>query len=486
MAKDILVNTNSGDLIIAKTNSQATLYDVVWGKLFDSDTEDYMNIVVPSRYVNQTKWSNNEYVCNVKATYYPSTKYFSARLVVKDIASDSYKLLTTYVQNSPSATSCVYYPTFDSRPQQITPCQLPIINAEGQYKVVFKRYDNSNISRAIIYSIVDLDFSVGKSDNQSAQLLVRCAPGKSYRYPTTGLGLTGYINSVVENTQLAELLQEEFKGDDKTVTSAEFDSSTGDLDVKFVGTKEADDSNLTDLTKLSMELFKLADDDYLRQLLKSSQEIGADNEGYIEELSVLAKFLGLYDIDNEARLDTINANQIASTYSTIGDNGRIYAASSGYCAMEMALEAGRIYAICYPSKYYKQTYGTDASGNKMPYYAKNPRFVIFDGDTATDNIVYIDHTDAIYSSEFVDMQKFRECFIPLKSLIIRFLSDGSKSWSEGVTGIFPVTDTKGNYKSILGISEDDTTGKLTAYISEDSEIQDVQIDTVTNQILVIK
>lgn len=483
MAKDILVNTNSGDLIIAKTNSQATLYDVVWGKLFDSDAEDYMNIVVPSRYVNQTKWSNNEYVCNVKATYYPSTKYFSARLVVKDIASDSYKLLTTYVQNSPSATSCVYYPTFDSRPQQITPCQLPIINAEGQYKVVFKRYNNSNISRAIIYSIVDLDFSIGKSDNQSAQLLVRCAPGKSYRYPTTGLGLTGYINSVVENTQLAELLQEEFKGDNKTVTSAEFDSFTGDLDVKFVGTKEADDSDLTDPTKLSLELFKLADDDYLRQLLKSSQEIVADNEGYIEELSALAKFFGLYDIDNETQLDTINATSFGSEHVSLNDKGGIVSHNSGYyTAMTMTLEAGKIYAICYPKHFYSAQSTADASGDKTIYYLKSPRFAVFDGDDA----VFIDHTETLSVERLYQLQNFRECFIPLKTLTINFLSHGEKSWSKDAMGIFPVTDTKGNYKSILGISEDDTTGKLTAYISEDSEIQDIQIDTVTNQILVIK
>lgn len=481
MAKDILVNTQSGDWLISESDSQTAYWNVVWGKLFDFDESEYMNIIVPSAYINKIQYKDNQFECLVQADYYPMNDVFMARLVVENVATGKYNLIQNYSTNAPDAMGVVYYPTYTSRPQDINACQLPLVDADGKFKILFKRYNNSNFSRVIIVSAKDADFTIGESDSQSAQLLARCAPGKYYRYPTTGLDLTKYINSVVEHTDMTTQLVKQFSADSKQITEAEFDSSTGDLQIVFSGTEEGDDKNLTAPDKLDVDLFRIADDDFIRAAYKEAQSIADDNSTFVEDLVSTSNFMGIYDIGNSAELDKIAP---AITSGVLKNDGTIVESTSSFVAT-MKLEAGKLYTVNYPADIVK-THTINARPLVVEWL-HNTLFALY----ADEQPVYIDtpfRTRHIYETvRYKETFNNRRCFIPLVDLTVKFYAGTSETYlSANGYGIYPVSDVSGNYNSILGLAENPITGKVTGIITNHSLIDDIKIDVKTNQILIIK
>lgn len=485
MAKDILVNTQSGDFIASEDTSQTSYWDVIWGKLFDSDKSEYMNIVVPSGYINDVHLKDGKFECKVSAEYYPANTEFLARLVMFNVATNQYVLIQDYATNAPTEMGVEYYPTFTGRPQNIMACQLPLIDVDGHFSVTFQQYSNSNFSRAIICSAKDVDFTVGNSDSQSAQLLARCAPGKFYRYPTTGLDLTKYINSVVEHTDMVESLMSQFSSDSKQISEAEFDSTTGDLQVMFSGTKEADDDNLTDPNLLDVTLFRIADDDFIRAAYKSAHNISTTASDIVEGLSG-GSFAGLYDIGGLASLDKISVTSVEE--GAIDGDGNIITSSNGSYIATMKLEAGRLYVVNYDDTVIRRQGGSSiwSITNSTWYY--EPLFAIYSEDGA---MQYFD--EPLNTKSFVEYILFREtfqnkrCFIPLQDLIVKFYAGTTDTWLDDTNfGIKPIIEKVDNYNSILGITANETTGQLTAIMSVQSNIENVKIDVQTNQILVIK
>ena len=484
MAQDILVNTQSGDFLTSETTDQATYWKVVWGKLFDSDASEYMNIIVPSGYISSVQLKDNKFECQIKAEYYPSTSEFMARLVVANVATGSYDLIQKYTFNAPSEMGVVYYPIFTGKPQSIAACKLPLIDGDGNYKIVFEQNAHSSFSKAIIYSAKNEDFSVGNSDSQSAQLLTLCAPGSYYRYPTTGLDLTKYINSVAEHTDITSKLVSEFKSDSKQVSEADFDSSTGDLQVVFSGTNEASDEDLDDPTILDVKLFQVADDDYVRTVYKAAHTQIVSGSDYISELPVVA-FYGIYDINGSAELDDIEVMSLEQ-FSLNPDGNEAEPVNGSYLAT-MQLKANQLYAINYAANVVRQV--SHGSLTDRTYtWEHEALFAIYDenGDT-----VYVDqpfYTDLkIESDTYKESFQHRRCFIPFKDMTIKFYAGTDENYLKTTKrGIRPVTNKAGNYVSILGITENGNTGQLNGYVSADSLIQDVQIDIQTNAIIINK
>lgn len=474
MAKDILVNTQSGDFLASEDVTQTAYWNVVWGKLFDSDKSEYMNIVVPSGYINDVHLKDGQYECSVSAEYYPVNSEFLARLVVQNVATGGYNLIQDYITDAPSEMGVEYYPTYTGRAKSIMACQLPSIDVDGHFKLSFQQYTNNNFSRAIICSAKDADFNIGQSDSQSAQLLVRCAPGKYYRYPTTGLDLVQYINSVVEHTDMTESLISQFSSDYKKISQAEFDSSTGDLQVVFTGTNEASDENLTDISLLDVELFRIADDDFIRSLYKSAHNISTDSAEFIDGLTS-GSFLGIFDIGASASLDKITITSIQK--GVISGDGSIKSSNTDYVAT-MELDAGTMYAINYDESIVKKLNST---------WYHEPLFAIY----SDKEMIYFDEPfvsdSALELATFKDSFQNRRCFIPLKDLTIKFYAGTSATWLDDTDfGVRPLVNEITNYNSILGISANTINGQLTATISVQSDIQNVKIDVQTNKILAIK
>lgn len=476
MAKDILINAQSGELLISQSTSQLSYWEVIWGKMFNTDEFEYMNIVVPSGYINDVNFQNNQFECRVKAEYYPINSNFLARLIVFDIANHEYVTIQKYNINAPRPAAVVYRPKYTGRLKEAMACQLPIIDVDGEFNLLFQQYGSDTFANAVISSAKDVDFSIGDSDSQSAQMLARCAPGKYYRYPTTGLDLTKYINSVAEHTDIVTSLVSQFKSDSKQISEAEFDSSTGDLQVVFSGTNEAEDEDLTPTNLLNVELFKITTDDYIRSVYESSHNLLSSGADFIAGLTD-GSFAGIYDIGRSAKLDKDVI--VSFTSGTLDGSGNVVSAEKTSYVATMALEAGKLYVA---------DYDADVIYIKDSKWHCDSLFAIYMEDN--ESTVYIDEpfTTNIESEYISFANSFvnRRCFIPLQNLIIRFYAGASNVISDMKYGVWPIVDEPSNYKSILGLDADDITGKLSAIVSIQTDIKDVQVDLTTNRILVIK
>lgn len=478
MAKDITINAQSGDFIVSEDNTLISYWSVIWGKLFTSDEAEYMNIVVPNDYINEVSLKDGEYVCYVKADYNPTDSEFLARFVVKDVTvTGGYSLIQKYASYAPGEAGVEYYPTYTGSPQNIKACQLPMVDADGLFMIIFRQYPNSNFSRATICTAKSMDFSIGDSDSQSAQLLARCAPGKFYRFPTTGLDLTKYINSVVEHTDMVKSLVSQFSSDSKQISEAEFDSSTGDLQVVFSGTKEAEDTDLTDPQLLDVQLLKATDDDLVGMLSSNSQSESVAPTEFVAGLAD-GSFLGIYDMGSEAELEAANP---VSTIEMPNPNG-----GTEYLAT-VNLEANRLYAINYDSSIINFEIKSDDNMTLRPTYSHQSLFSIYtkDGTEVYADEPFLSHFENEYRT-YAESFKNRRCFIPLQDLTAKFYAGTSQDWLENTGfGIRAIVNDTSNYQSILGLSTHDVTGRLKAIVCAQSSIENVKIDVQTSQILVI-
>lgn len=496
MAKDILVDTNSGDFQLQDRDRKVQYWDVVWGKLFDGDSQLYMNIVVPTRKAESIQYDDDgEFICNVHAGYYADASYFFVRLVSKNIATGNYVDLQKYNVAIPLPSEAVYYPEFIGAPQAIRASQLLLIDQDGYLKIVFKRYNKGSFVRAIICQGSDVDFKVGTGDSQSAQLLARCAPGKFYRFPTSGVDLTKYINSVVEHTGLTDSLVSEFRKDYKNISEAAFDNTNGDLEIIFSGANEADDKDLSDPNTLDVELLRIADDDYIRSLYKASQGILMDNDGFTEDVESWAgNLLGVWDIGGGCKLDKTEYTQVVSSpTSRITRAGEIESdAQVGYMVSSVECAAGKLYALNYIGHVpIRTSYITlmnedkTASVGRQSVWSWDPLFIAKKDDGKyVDDDVYILDTSTYYSHV---QSKNRRCFVPLVDCTVYYYAGSTENDLNLLgCGVRPVADEDGNFSTVLAIAVHPITGKMYGIVSLDSVIEEVKLDLKSNKLFVIK
>lgn len=498
MAKDILVNTNSGDFIPKSWDKKVEYYDTVWGKLLDTDTDDilYLNIIIPYRKASQVSYdANGEYSCKVHVDYYGEAKSFFVRLVSRSNVIGKYIDLHLSNQKCPNSCECKYRQTFMDMPKPIYASQLQIININGYYQVQFKRYKGGNIERSFIYQADDIDFEIGNGDNQSAQLLARCAPGKYYRYPTSGVDLTKYIGSVVEHSDLKEKLSDEFDRDNKNISEASFDNENGNLEILFTSANEADDKNLDDVNKLDIELLRVADDDYIRSLYKAAQGLLTDNEGFRSDiLDWSGMIVGMWDVGGECQLDKLPYS-FPMTYNRIRFSGLEKDLNMGYeVGVWSDIKPGVLYAVDYVGVMPEMHLDSGNHENiKYNYFYHDPLFMV----QTSDGRKYVDEDYRIIARSGVDNidcknyynNPNRKLFMALEPCtaycyIGTNTSDGNTSESGG--GLKIVSDKRGNYASVLALAVHPKTGKMYGIITYDSDIEEVIIEKDTNRLLVIK
>ena len=400
-----------------------------------------MNIVVPSGHVNNVGYNSDGLLEGiVGAAYYPVDSEFVVRLVVRNVATGGYDPIGNYTVNAPEPTVAMYYPTYTSKPERVRACQLPLIDKNGKYKVLFKKYGNSNYSLALIASAQD---------------------------------------SVVEHTDLVDGLVSQFAADSKQIAEAEFDSGTGDLQVVFSGTDEADDRNLADPEKLDVELFRIADDDFVRAMYKKAQDIVDSKEEFMESLTATIDFMGLLDVGNRAKLDAISPSISRGNLNADG----VVEDSDRYYVAEMELEAGRLYALNYSDDVVSQSF----SSLGTIILSHNPLFVLYKDKKP----VYID--EPFYTNNVIEYMTYKasfknhRCFVPLVDMTVRFYAGKSANWlMRNDYGVRPVSSIKGNYNSILGLMVHPETGQFTGMVSQQSYIDSVWVDMTTNRILTME
>ena len=264
--RDILVNVGSGDLLLATgERDEHSFFDVVWGRILDNDDTNtlYANIVIPTRKLGQLKPDDDgRNLINAKSPYYPYNKPFVIRLV-ELVGNEQY----TEIEQS-SCDFPVVSLAYNSGGRRINACELPFINIDGYFLVNISFGEEGADNIAEIYTADKTDFAIGGSDTQASRLLAICDAGKYYRYPTTGIGITDYVNSVVAHSDLGDKISKQHQDNGIPVQEAEFDATTGELQVIFSNEKTADDEGLVPVSELDLSELDITDD-MLRELAET-------------------------------------------------------------------------------------------------------------------------------------------------------------------------------------------------------------------------
>jgi len=452
MEWDILINTKSGDSPLTDTLKNVIYYDVVWGAIFDDDADGvlYANIVVPFKSIKGIKYSSDGvYVCNVSAPYIPNEAPFVARFVTK--VADTYQLASLYSATLPKDAQCYYVDRLSSK--EIMASALPMLNIDGFYRFVFRDYDG--YCTANVFSAYESDFNYGQSDDQAAQLLALCAPGKYYKHPTTGVDITKYINSVVSHTDMASNLFNQFQRDDKGVYEADFDSTTGILGVNFNGIEAVDEDaqELLPVDQLDFDIFKISTDDYIRSILRLSNVF--DKKSFISSLTDYSNIIMIRNV-GDAKGELINDEKIAYKHLEF-DN--ILADDEGMVVVSCELPANTIIRFAFNVQ------------NCITDWSQLPVFNLVDADG---NIVYETPESFIPNDD--------DCALVLKPLTLNYSIDLEDL--EAGFGVYRITN-EDELKDIVVVA-DDGVGGMYAVVTNESNINNVRYEHTTGNIIAFK
>lgn len=234
MVRDILIDINEKDLLFTNKRPDSDVHcDVVWGKIMDSDPDDvlYCNVLVPPMMWSKVSFAEEDNITILFHSPYKATEgEFYIRLIKFQVGK--YELF-----EGMAPRKALSYALERTKTSEIYPCQLPLLDMDGNYLVLFKKGKDE----CVMYSSKQTDLAIGFSDDQTAQLLTICAPGNNYRYPTTGVDIYSYINSVISHTDLQQRIQDEFKDDKRSINEMDFDSITGAFNISFSHEVEVED-----------------------------------------------------------------------------------------------------------------------------------------------------------------------------------------------------------------------------------------------------
>lgn len=460
MVRDILIDVDSSDIQFNKErDADVICYETVWGNIFDSDSGNnvvYMNVIIPARYTSFLRYdTDGKFNCYIHSSYKPNSESFYVRFVQQ--TKNSYIKTTSVLPEQSIAKSYLYGSTTLG---EISPAQLQLISMTGYYKIQLSKETAGNIPSVEFYAMDDTDLLIGVSDDQSAKLLALCAPGKNYRYPTTGVGITDFINTVVGNTNLNTKLIEEFKANSTPVQSAEFDSETGELNV-LQSAEMGEDEDEFDITTLDLTALKLMTDDNIRSYNASAQSTDTDYDQYIADVLDAGDAWAIWGIDEQ------KMNMLSDTVNI----GKIYSFTKVNFGGTYSLKDNTSY-----TSYTAHLKRNDIIKIKLPQ-SGNPVLFITENNDITEQAEF----DKRWS-EFVTFDSYGECGIILKECYIHY-SVLTSSVDNG-DGVF-LLDTAGDaLRNLIVIVQDQHTGNLIGYVTPNSTISDCKMHQVSGQIFI--
>ena len=453
MVRDLIIDMRERDLLTEdKSNSSVPIFDSMWGNIFDEDKElDILicNIIIPEAYWSLAKYENGELTCRFKSAYVPNTSNFRIRLVaLKDgkyyvfsqIRGEFGLPVNSYVLSKNIAAP-------------IPACMLPFIDIEGEFIVKMVQNSKSEVlDKAYIYSAKNTDISINYSDDQASQLLSLCGPGKSYRYPTTGVGITKYLNCVVAHSDLQKVLEAQFDADKKPIQAAEFDNETCKLDVLFSPEKEESDTGLDDIDDLNMGFFSLFTDEYVRKNIVLNELSDTDFmellNGYPYALNIL-----LFT-DYTTSVSMIAKTVVAGQFNGVGD----IEPSTKYYIVSATLEANTIVMF------------DDETEDEVK---DAPIFIVNDNDETR---LYT----ALVEQPYWLTETCHKCFILKRRSIVKYMI--RQDQFRAGKGLYMVPQTSANIKNMLGLVQDINTGRLLGIVSNSTNISDMTLDEITQYI----
>lgn len=457
MVRDLILDIKERDLLLEdKSNANMPVFDSVWGNIFDEDdaVEVLMcNIIIPEDYWRSIEYQDNEFICRFTSPYVPDIRNFRIRLVA--IHEGYYSLFSSIRGNFGIPVNSYAFSKNMAAP--ISASMLPFIDIDGQFIVKLVRNPQSELlDRAYIYSSKISDLYINYSDDQASQLLSICAPGKSYRYPTTGVGIIKYLNAVIDHTDLQTVLETQFTGDNKTILSADFDSETCNLEVLCNPEKAIEDENLTHIDNLNFNFFDVFTDDYVRRNIVLDELSDTD---FISLLNQYDNVLNIFLFEDYATTTTRITNQV--------ENGRFdcegnIVEDDDYCIVSATLDGGTIVMF---------------DDETEDDFSDSPVFIVNGYDETR---LYT----ALIEQPYWIAETCHKCFVLNRRSTVRYMI--SKAQFQAGKGLFIVDQTSNNIKNMLALVQDSNTGHLLGIVSNNTNLSDVILDEVTQHIYAIQ
>lgn len=462
MTRDVIADIKENDIVLnGRQGNQTVFYNVIWGKILETDDESYLyaNVIIPIKYLSTIAYDKETllYTCYVKIPYFPQSRNFRVRFVTE--SGGNYQIIDSKNTAVPNNIQAYTYAFNKILPKKVNAAQLPFININGEFLICIKKVQNDNFNRAYIYSADETDLEVGFSDDQAAQLLAICGVGKYYRYPTTGVGITDYVNSVVSHTDLGSKLTDQFQRNQMPIQSADFDAESGNLDTVFSNESDpSPDTNLTPKDKLDIELLRIADDEYIRRM----QNVSADAESG-EYLDTVLKYDMLFDLYfcNDSTSTMIRLEENVEN-GIIKPDGSIVEGTEDELVISTRIRFESVIAFELPD------YNYDA----------HPSFVLIHPDTG--EILY----KSCVGEKYLVRDNCKKCGVALVDAIIKY--GISKADYEAGHGLFLISKTEENWKNLLSVVTDNITGRLIGIITSSSNIVDAVLDIKNNNLLIMK
>lgn len=459
MVRDILLDIEERDLALEdKSLETEPVFDTVWGSLFSTDPQDVLmcNIIIPEAYRSVVTFSDGTMTCRFTSEYVPQDNAFNIRPVL--LSGGVYGHFSDEIAGTEGYEARSFF-RGNNIATAVHASMLPFIDADGGFRVKFGRTESTkNLNKAYIYSSRQTDLAIGYSDDQASQLLTLCAPGKSYRYPTTGVGVYGYLNSVVEHTDLYEVLEEQFSNDSRPIQSAVFDNTTGKLDVLYTPAEPVEDEGLDDVADLNQGFFGLFSDEYVR---KNSVISESATEDFIADLLSYDEFKEIIlTIDDTVETGRVPASILGS--GTISAAGEVVLdETAGTVVLAVDVDADTI--IMFDGEA-EQLFNTSAVLKVESY----------DGE------VREAYTYLVGQPYWISAEA-RKCFIVKKRSRL-YYSIYMASYRQGA-GLRVVPQTSANIKNLCGVVQDELDGTLYCLVSDNTNITDATIDEITQHIL---
>lgn len=212
MRTDIAINYNTGELALKKNLPQFTV-DFKW--LEDKEDDYYVYGECTFKY-----GMSEEHLYNGVGVFMPfKSEYKKLRLsfLVIDYSNNTYP-----IQNK--SNNRTIFEAVSPNKAPIYTSQLPLISESFMYKLTLK--DN----QIYVTDMYSYDLNVVESLEQNKVFLLKCIPGNLYQYPTSGVGLSGYLNGNIAASDLGVIIKDEFNRDGMYVESASI-NDTGEISI---------------------------------------------------------------------------------------------------------------------------------------------------------------------------------------------------------------------------------------------------------------
>ena len=431
MAKDTLIDIKERDIVIGdKSNQSEPCFNVEWD-------EKKCKIKVPYTYSSYAKYdANGIYSCRVFIPYMPLDETFLFELLVND--GNVYGVTDI-------TGGKVYTKPYDSlKPVEVKASQLPIIDIDGMFRVVFTRGSD----KVMIFSAKESDLAIGTSDNQSAQLLAICAPGKNYRYPTTGIDITKYLHSIVPYTDLNKRIDEQYKNDGKNIHSADFDNHTGDLVTVFSKEEGKEErEKLVSVDKLKTDWLRQFTDANIRTFIDVEKR---DLFGFQTIFNYDEEYMGLIIFPS----DDLEWSRPAEkqTEGNLSEEGDLYD-DEEYYVIEASFKSGSIIAF-----------------NTKNVNLRDESSFFMNTLNVTDEYL------PLCTRPNEDEYDYLNCALITKDCTIRY-SITRTAYEQG-DGIYLLQEKNDNVVNMMLIAKDNITGRNKGVVSNKIAIDDVVLDEI--------